>query len=57
MLEPGVCTEQAGLGCCDFRGRHLELQEHGELASLPHDAAHFDAPVMFFDDTARQRKA
>jgi hypothetical protein len=66
MIGPGfarikvkqqVSSEQAGLRCYDLRGRHLKWQEYGELASLPHNTGHFDAPMMFFHDAAGQRKA
>jgi len=32
----------------------VKWQDDCELASLPHDAAHIDAAMMFFHDTASE---
>src|ERR1035441_1871079 len=37
-------------------GRRAKRQHYFEPASLPHNAAHFDAAVVFFDDTAGERE-
>ena len=53
-------TVRAGyefLGNDRLRGGHLKRQKHRERASLPLDTADFDAAMMFFHDTAGERKA
>jgi hypothetical protein len=41
---------------CERSDRHPERKQHLELASLPYDAAHLDAAMMFFDNTPSQGK-
>src|ERR1700733_15444514 len=44
------------LGSGDLTGGHLKWEQHLEAASLPHDAADFDAAMMIFDYTVGERE-
>ena len=57
LARQHVFHRHARLGSCDLSGRgHVKRQHYLKLASLSNHAAHFDAAMMFFHDTAGKGK-